>query len=589
MRIAVLLKDRCQPRTCSRECINFCPRVRLGDETIVMGEDGKPVISEDLCVGCGICVNKCPYDAIRIIGLPAELEGELVHQYGMNGFRLYRLPVPKEGRVVGLLGPNGIGKTTILSILSGQIIPNLGEYGTPPRWEPVLEKYKGTEIHDFLSKISKGETTVSVKPQYVDALPKFHKGKVSELLGKLTQGEHLKDWMDQLDLNAVSDRDMGHLSGGELQRVALAATLLKDSDVLFVDEPSSYLDIHQRLSVARIIRKEAKNRLVVVVEHDLAILDFLCDQVHVMYGSQSAYGVLSQPKAVRSGINAYLVGYLKEENVRIRDKSIIFEPKPPRKEWEGYRVVTFEPLEMDLGTFKLETDQGAIHRGEVVGVVGHNATGKTTFVRALAGELMPTRGTIDAEVKVSYKPQYIKPEYGGTVEELFMEVLGYDFEDGFFQSEIEHPLILKPLMKRDVKRLSGGELQRVSIALSLAREADLYLLDEPSAYLDSSMRMEAAKTIRRVMEKRGKSGLIIDHDVYFIDMVSDSIMVFGGVPSVHGMAEGPFEMRDGMNRFLKQVDITFRRDNETQRPRVNKEDSLLDREQKSSGEHYYAE
>jgi ATP-binding cassette subfamily E protein 1 len=142
-------------------------------------------------------------------------------------------------------------------------------------------------------------------------------------------------------------------------------------------------------------------------------------------------------------------------------------------------------------------------------------------------------------------------------------------------------------MDNDVNSLSGGELQRVAIGLCLASEADMYLIDEPSAYLDSSQRMIAARTIRRVMEKSGKSALIVDHDVYFIDLVSDSLMVFGGEPSIHGTGEGPFELREGMNRFLQKVGITFRRDPDTKRPRINKLDSVKDREQKSQGEYYY--
>jgi len=144
------------------------------------------------------------------------------------------------------------------------------------------------------------------------------------------------------------------------------------------------------------------------------------------------------------------------------------------------------------------------------------------------------------------------------------------------------------MLERDVSTLSGGELQRVAIALCLGRDADIYLIDEPSAYLDSNQRMEAARTIRRVMEKEARTGLIVDHDVYFLDMVSDSLMVFSGDPGRTGVGEGPFPMRDGMNRFLKMVGITFRRDADTNRPRINKLDSRLDREQKSAGEYYYA-
>ena len=101
--------------------------------------------------------------------------------------------------------------------------------------------------------------------------------------------------------------------------------------------------------------------------------------------------------------------------------------------------------------------------------------------------------------------------------------------------------------------------------------------------------MNAAKTMRRMMEKSGKSGMMVGRDMYFLDMVSDSMMLFGGNPGHEGIADGPFDMREGMNRFLKAVDIPFRRDAETHRPRINKPDSRLDREQKSKGEYYYAD
>ncbi len=587
MRIAVVLKDRCQPKRCSLECINYCPPVRTGVEAIAMGDIGKPVVSEELCVGCGICVHKCPFEAIKIIGLPKELEGEMVHQYGKNSFRLYRLPVVRHGQVVGLLGPNGIGKTTTISILSGQVVPNLGDFDHKASWEKVLEKYAGTEMHEYFQRLADGKTRTVMKPQYVDKLPAVHKGKVSDLLKKVDDQGRMDEVAEELTLTNVLSRDIEKLSGGELQRTAIAAVLLKDVDVYFFDEPSSYLDIYQRLKIAKIIQKLSETKQVVVIEHDLAIMDFLADLVHITYGSEGAYGVIAQPRAVRTAINVYLDGYLREENIRIRDTEIKFERRPPRSDWQSEVLISFGEIKKRFKTFSLSVEAGSIKKGEVVGAVGPNATGKTTFVKILAGEIETTSGEVQGEASVSYKPQYIKPEFEGSVREMLAANIGRDFEAGFFQAEIAQPLTLKYLMDKDISTLSGGELQRVSIAECLGKQADIYLLDEPSAYLDSSQRMSASKTIRKVIEKLGKSAMVVDHDVYMIDLIADSLMVFSGTPSEKGHGQGPLEMRDGMNRFLKDVDITFRRDQDTDRPRINKRDSRLDREQKSKGEYYY--
>ncbi|NLK25502.1 MAG: ribosome biogenesis/translation initiation ATPase RLI [Euryarchaeota archaeon] len=588
MRIAILLRDHCQPKKCNAECRNYCPKVRTGIETVVMGEDDRPIISEELCAGCGICVNKCPFEAIKIIGLPAEIENEIVHQYGKNGFRIYRLPVPKTGMVTGILGPNGIGKTTSIRLLSGEEVPNFGNYDDPPSREEVLERLSGSELGDYMGQVYAGNVRVALKPQYVDKLPAVVKGVVRDLLSRVAERLTVDEAAALLDLSEVIDRPLDKLSGGELQRVAIAASLMKDADIYFFDEPSSYLDIYQRIRVARLIQDLAKEKYVVVIEHDLAILDFMADNAYLVYGSEGAYGVFAQPRQVRTAINTYLDGYMREENIRFRDTAIRFESHPPRDDVAMVPLMEFGNLECDYKNFKLEVEGGAINIGESVGVVGPNAIGKTTFVKMLAGVEEPTRGQLDKNVKVSYKPQYIAPDFGGTVRELFMNTAHDFFQSGFFESEIAHPLGLRRLYEKNVMNLSGGELQRVAISLCLSVDADIYLMDEPSAYLDSNQRMETAKTIRRVMEKKGRSALIVDHDIYFLDMVSDSMMVFDGHPGVSGKAGGPYEMREGMNMFLEQIDVTFRRDNETNRPRINKPNSRLDREQKGRGEYYYS-
>jgi ATP-binding cassette subfamily E protein 1 len=551
-------------------------------------ELGKPVISEQLCVGCGICVHKCPFEAIKIIGLPEELEEKIVHRYGVNSFRLYGLPVPKKGQVVGIIGPNGIGKTTAISILSGLMLPNLGRYDSPPDQGEILERFSGTEIHDYFKKLFDGELRTAIKPQYVDKIADTYKGRVEKLLSNVDDLGRLDQVARELSIDGILDRDIQTLSGGELQRVAIAATLLRDADAFFFDEPSSYLDIYQRLKVAEIIQGISPEKYVLVIEHDLAVMDFISELAYLMYGSEGAYGIVSQPRVVRVAINVYLDGYLREENIRFRDTEIRFFPKPPREESSRAGLIRFGKLSKSLDGFTLTVDGGEIRVAEVVGAVGPNAIGKTTFVKMLAGEIEPDSGKIDTNAKVSYKPQYIRPSFDGTVRELFIESIGPGFETGFFNSEIAHPMNLKFLFDRELKSLSGGELQRVAISLCLARDADIYLLDEPSAYLDSTQRMAAAKTIRSVIEKTARTAMVVDHDVYMIDMISDSLLVFSGEPMKQGKATGPLPMREGMNMFLKQMDITFRRDADTNRPRINKKGSRLDREQREKGEYYYS-
>ena len=562
--------------------------MRTGVECITFTEKGKPLISEVLCQGCGICVNKCQFEAIKIIGLADELKGEMVHQYGENSFRLYRLPIPKKGMITGILGPNGIGKTTAIKILSGTEIPNLGRFDDPPSKEEVLEHFAGTELHDHLRSVYTGSIKIAMKPQYVDKLPQSVKGVVRDLLGRVQERMKVEEAAELFELSEVLDRELTKLSGGELQRLAMAATIMRDADVYFFDEPTSYLDIYQRVKMARIIKGLSADKQVIVIEHDLAILDYLADNVNVVYGSEGAYGVFTLARQVRTAINVYLDGYLPEENIKFRDRPIEFESSPPRSEWNTPDLVEFDSAEKDLGGFKLTVGKGAVKIGESVGIVGPNATGKTTFVKMLAGVIKPDRGSLNTIVKVSYKPQYISADDEGTVKDLLFSKAYDTVNSGFFEGEVMGPLGIKHLMEKDVKTLSGGELQRVAITMCLAAEADMYLFDEPSAYLDSNQRMNAARTIRRMMEKTGRSGMIVDHDIYFLDMVSDSMMVFGGEPGHHGIGEGPFDMRDGMNKFLSAVDITFRRDADTNRPRINKPDSRLDREQKTKGEYYYS-
>jgi len=587
MRIAVINRDLCRPDRCSRECIRFCPVVKMGMPAIEFKED-IPYINEELCTGCGICPKKCPFQAISIVNLPSQLDEELVHQFGHNGFRLFRLPIPQRNMILGIVGRNGTGKSTAIKILANKIIPNLGNLdgGSP---DDVLEYYRGHQLYQYFKDLYNGKLRIAFKPQEVYLLPKVIKGRVSRILKAVDERGVYDEVIDELGLREASKKTVKELSGGEMQRLAIAAAASKDADVYLFDEPSSYNDIYQRMMVAKYIRKLSElGKIVIVVDHDLAFLDYLSDYVNVVYGEPGVFGIFTRPENVRTGINIFLDGYIPSDNVRFRDKPISFPTSPVPYKAAEVPLVKYSSLVKRFHRFELTVEEGEIFYGEVVGVVGPNATGKTTFMRILVGEIKAEEGEILVQPEsLAYKPQYLSSEYDGTVEEFLTDVAGDKIESSLVKDGLLKPLNLIPLMERGIKELSGGELQKVHIVATLLRDADIYFLDEPSAFIDVEDRLEVAMAINRFLKANNKPALVIDHDLLMIDAISDRIIVFKGEPGVRGYATRPLPKRDAMNIFLSDVGITLRRDKHSGRPRINKPGSRLDREQKEKGEYYY--
>jgi len=585
MRIATIDKEKCHSEKCQKECINFCPINRKGDKCVYLGEDTKSRIEEDLCIGCGLCVKKCPFKAIDVVNTPEQLKEIPIHRFGENQFVLFRLPFPTKNEVVGLLGPNGMGKTTTLSILSGDIRPNMGSTEDAELSE-LIKIFRGTDLQSHLESLKEGKMKAVIKPQKVDILATVDR-TVSELLDEHDERNVKEEVIKKLQLDACLDRKLKQLSGGELQRVAIAVAYSRKADIYYIDEPSSYLDVFQRLQVAKLLRELSSDASVMVVEHDLATLDFLADKIHVFYGSPGTYGIVSKPQSTRVGINQFLDGYIKEDNVRIRSEHIDFNLGRSSVMEEGETYLKWDDIEKTLDTFSLKVKSGSVHKGEILGIFGSNALGKTTFAKILAGEIKPDNGKVDHNVIISYKPQYISTGFSGTVSDLLQSNVDNIFSEEY-KSMITRPLDLEKLMEKQVNHLSGGELQRVAIALALSKQADIYLLDEPSAYLDVEQRLAVAKAIRKLCEQKECSAMIIDHDLLFLSYLSDRAMVFSGESGRSAEAE-QFELQEGFNRFLKEVDITFRKDPQTKRPRANKPDSQKDQEQKSANRYFYVE
>lgn len=552
-RIAVIEKEKCNSIGCGDFlCIKLCPINRTGADCIIKGPDKKPIIDESLCTGCGICQNRCPFDAISIINLPEELKEEPIHRYGKNGFALYSLPSPIFGKVTGIIGKNGIGKSTAIKILAGVLKPNLNRLKDKDgaSYDELIQFFKGTEKQAFFEKVRDNKIVTAYKPQNVDLIPRQTKGKVKDLLKKVDEKGKFDEIVELLQLKKFLDTDINNVSGGELQRIAIAATVLRKANLYIFDEPTSFLDIKQRLIVSKFIRSLAdEDTAVIVIEHDLVALDYIADIINIMYGKPGVFGIVSQQKPAKAGINTYLDGFLREENIRIRDKPIRFNVKPPFEQKQSKKLMEWPEFSKSLGRFSLNAAKGSIYRQEILGIVGENGIGKTTFVKVLAGA--EKAENILETVPISYKPQSLDSES----DELVMNILRE--ADEKYSNDLVGPLELKPLMLKKVNELSGGELQRVAIAEALGKKADLILLDEPSAYLDVEQRLIVSKIIAAFSAVRDKSIIVVDHDLVFIDYISDRIMVFDGEPAISGKGHSPDSMEKGMNHLLRKLTLLF--------------------------------
>ncbi len=590
-RVAVLDQDLCQPQKCGLECIKYCPVNKSGAECVTIHEESKKAqIDEDICNGCGICVKVCPFDAITIVNLASEIATDKIHQYGTNSFRLYKLPTPRKGEVVGLLGRNGMGKSTVVNILSGKLKPNLGRYENPPEWDEIFKHYSGTELKQHFQKIEQNQIRASMKPQQIHHLAEAFDGTGNELLDKYDERGITRELVRELGLQNSMEQSLKELSGGELQRIAVAAAASKDTEFYFFDEPSSYNDVFQRTGVARVIQGLAKiGKSVMVVEHDLTLLDFLSDYIEVLYGEPAAYGIVSNILSTKIGINVFLDGYLPNENVRFREKKFSMDVSSSSTDifQEDTEIVDYPKLEKKFDTFSVSIEPGKVRKGEVLGIMGANALGKTTMMKMIAGVEKPDVGSVDKKIKIAYKPQYLQNDIDVEVIALLEKANGGPIEGSQEEEQILEPLKIKKLYNKSVKNLSGGELQKIAVASCLIQKVDLYALDEPSAFLDVEDRIAVAKFLQKFVRSFGKSAIIIDHDLQLMDLMSDSMIIFEGESGKAGRATSPLPKSEAMNRFLKSLDMSFRRDEKSLRPRVNKIESRLDKDQKASGNFYY--
>jgi len=318
------------------------------------------------------------------------------------------------------------------------------------------------------------------------------------------------------------------------------------------------------------------------------------------------------PFSVREGINIFLSGFVPTENLRFREDALTFKVSQNAEEVEkstGVKAYSYPTMTKTMRstkgentkTFLLHVEGGEFTDSEIVVMLGENGTGKTTFVRMMAGLLKSDEqvaaeeaGDEDLaaecavpEFNVSYKPQKISPKFTGTVRQLLHKRIRDAYVHPQFVTDVMKPLVIEDIIDQSVQNLSGGELQRVAIAMTLGKPADIYLIDEPSAYLDSEQRISCAKLIKRFIMHAKKTAFVVEHDFIMATYLADMVIVYDGQPGVETTARAPVGLLQGMNTFLEALRITFRRDPTNFRPRINKMDSIKDREQKASGNFFF--
>ena len=567
-------RNLCNPVQCNLECMRGCPSNRLRKECTFLvdrktGErhidfkyeyskelKSKSVafIEPSLSQGCSICAKACPFHAITVVNLPEAKEEEMVFSYGKNGFSLYKMAIPRAG-IVAIVGENGCGKSTNLKLIAKKLIP----IQTPTK-----------EIKEYFEKTKDGDLVY--KPQEISG--EGEKRKVRELLQKTASGgtsarnvdeensrngaeNRLSELTKIFDLDKIMDRELQQLSGGELQKVIVTAALLHEKEIYFLDEPFSFLDYVYRVRLINYLLERLPDRKVVIVDHDISLLSYLCKKSYLMFGEAGAYGIVSQIYSTDRAINMFMGGFIAPENMKFRDSAIAY--KHYAEEAHKNKLLELGAARIERGTFLVENPSPIqINEGEIVGIAGKNGIGKSTFCHNIF-----EKNLRDA----AFKEQVLKRESGTAGKYMQKNDL---FSDNYLRG-----MKMQKLEFYEISKLSGGEMQKLEIFRALNQDRKIYILDEPTNMLDVGARIALSKMLRE-RASADRAVIVVDHDLEFLYNTVDRLIVMDGKSGEHGYVKGIFDKEAGVRMLMEEFDLSYRKDSETKRLKLNKQGSKKD-------------
>ncbi|MBU1197868.1 ATP-binding cassette domain-containing protein [Candidatus Micrarchaeota archaeon] len=571
-RIAVIDPKLCFPLKCNLECVKNCPVNRVGKDCLYLVDrrkkkgdvteqapehvtkreytndermNSRAEIDPGLCTGCGICPKVCPFHAITIVNLAEAKEEERVFSYGYNAFGLYRMAIPRKG-LIAVVGENGCGKSTNLKLLAKQLTP---------------QRMPTKEIQEYFKALD--EKRVVWKPQELNAV---RSGKnVEAVLKGIDEADRLRAIERVFDLKRLYGRKLDELSGGELQQVTVAAALLREKETYLLDEPFAFMDYTYRIRLIEYLKNHFAEKNVLLVDHDISLLSYVCPQAHVLYGTPAAYGIVSQVYGTDRAINMFLEGFIGPENVRFRKDSLAYRHYAEEQKKNG--VLTLAKTRLTRGSFEVENRKEVLVRdGEIIGIAGPNGIGKSTWMQALHEK---------NEARTAMKTQLLVRD-----DELVANTLT---PLDLFAETFVRTMDLKRLEFLRTSDLSGGELQKLRIYEALNQEKSVYVLDEPTNMLDVSGRIRLSKMLRERV-KEGRAVLLVDHDLEFLFNTVDRVIVMEGESGVHGEVKDVYDKHEGAKVLLKQFGLTYRKDGNTERLKLNKPGSRKDAALKKSKE-----